>query len=62
MSNLAWFCRYRNENYNSKLLKSTTTMRFFSFVLNSFLRANCRSRKPVDAKYVNDKSRGENKN
>lgn len=31
MNNLACFCRYRNENYYNKLLKSTTTLNFFFF-------------------------------
>lgn len=61
MKNLASFCRYLNENYVNKLPRSTTVVRFYSFVPSSILRAHCRARKATNAKYMNDKFRGEKK-
>lgn len=60
MNNLAWFCRNRNENYYNKLLKSTTTVRFVSCALSLFLELSAGHK--TNPKYINDKSRGENKN
>lgn len=55
MKSLMWFCGYVSEDNVNKLMKSTTVVRFFSFVPSSLLRTHCRAKKATDAKNKNDK-------
>lgn len=61
LKNLAWFCRYINGNHVNKLMRSTTVVRFFSFVLSSLLKAHGRAGKATGDKYMNEKLRGKKK-